>query len=330
VSRERALPTHEAVIPIFSALADPQRARMLRLLERVELAVGELASALQLPQSTMSRHLKALFHAGIVTKRAEGTATLYRLTVESLAPNARVAWELLRGSMHGSTNGASGINATCADDDRRLAEVLAARNPDGVGFFGRVGGEWSGLRRGLFGERFAAEALLALTPREWVVADLGCGTGEITAEIAPFVRKVVAIDREAAMLDATRRRVRELNNQDIDVEVRRGDLAQLPAKAGEFNACVLSLVLHHVRDTTAVLACARRALARGGVILVIDMVAHERAEYRTTMGHQHLGFSEEAMHAMAKSAKCTLELYRSLRPAIDARGPGLFVARFTK
>ena len=135
---------------------------MLRLLERVELAVGELASALQLPQSTMSRHLKALFHAGIVTKRAEGTATLYRLTVESLAPNARVAWELLRGSMHGSTNGVSGINATCADDDRRLAEVLAARNPDGVGFFGRVGGEWSGLRRGLFGERFAAEALLAL------------------------------------------------------------------------------------------------------------------------------------------------------------------------
>ena len=125
MSRERALPTHEAVIPIFSALADPQRARMLRLLERVELAVGELASALQLPQSTMSRHLKALFHAGIVTKRAEGTATLYRLTVESLAPNARVAWELLRGSMHGSTNGASGINATCADDDRRLAEVLA-------------------------------------------------------------------------------------------------------------------------------------------------------------------------------------------------------------
>jgi len=76
----RALPAGPSVIAIFAALADPQRARMLRLLEREELAVGELASALQLPQSTMSRHLKALFQAGIVTKRAEGTAAYYRLS----------------------------------------------------------------------------------------------------------------------------------------------------------------------------------------------------------------------------------------------------------
>ena len=73
------MPANPTVISIFAALADPQRARMLRLLEREELAVGELASALQLPQSTMSRHLKALHEAGggagLVSKRAEGTAS---------------------------------------------------------------------------------------------------------------------------------------------------------------------------------------------------------------------------------------------------------------
>ena len=62
---------------------------MLRLLDREELAVGELASALQLPQSTMSRHLKALFEAGIIGKRAEGTATLYRLSRASGATASR-------------------------------------------------------------------------------------------------------------------------------------------------------------------------------------------------------------------------------------------------
>lgn len=303
------------MIPIFHALADQQRARMLRVLEREELAVGELASALQLPQSTMSRQLKALFEAGLVVKRAEGTATFYRLARDTLSDDARAAWDLLRGAL--------GEETVFADDDRRLVEVLAARSPDPKGFFGRVGGEWSGLRRGLFGERFASEALLALVPPSWCVADLGCGTGEIAAEIAPFVRKLVAIDREPAMLEAARKRLREFAN----AEVRRGELADLPAKAGEFDACVLSLVLHHVRDPATVLLAARRALAKKGVVIVIDMVAHARDEYRTTMGHEHLGFSERDMRALATAAKLTLSLYRPLRPAIEARGPGLFVAR---
>jgi ArsR family transcriptional regulator len=303
------------VFTVLASLADPQRARMLRLLEREELAVGELASALQLAQSTMSRHLKALFDAGLVVKRAEGTATLYRLSPEALSADARAAWTLVRNSL--------GESATHAGDDLRLAEVLAARHPDPKGFFGRVGGEWSDLRRELFGERFLSEALLALLPRRWAVADLGCGTGEIAAEIAPFVARVVAIDREPLMLEAARKRLRGMP----EVEIRRGDLLELPARAGEFDAAVLSLVLHHMREPTAVLAEARRTLAKDGVILVIDMVRHDRAEYRTTMGHEHLGFGEQDVAELAAGARLELEAYRPLRPAIDARGPGLFVAR---
>ena len=307
-----------AVFPIFSALADPQRARMLRVLEREELAVGELAAALQLAQSTMSRHLKALHSAGLVAKRAEGTATFYRLARETLGNEARAAWDLVRGSI--------GAHPTFADDDRRLNEVLAARNTDSIGFFGRVGGEWNELRRGLFGERFASGALLALIPSTWTVADLGCGTGEISAELAPFVAKIVAIDREPAMLESARKRLREHRN----VEVRKGELADLPAKAGEFDACVLSLVLHHVRSPAAILASARKALARHGALIIIDMVEHDRTEYRATMGHEHLGFSAEAMRALASEAKFSLDRYHPLRPAIESRGPGLFVARLVK
>lgn len=291
---------------------------MLRLLEREELAVGELASALQLPQSTMSRHLKALFEAGIIVKRTEGTATLYRLPREAIASDARASWDLLRGSL--------AQDSSFADDDRRMAEVVAARNPDPKGFFGRVGGEWSGLRLGLFGDRFSAEALLALLPAHWTIADLGCGTGEIAAEIAPFVSKVVAIDREPAMLDAARKRLREFSN----VEVRRGELTDVPARGLEFDACVLSLVLHHVREPAKVLASARKALKKQGVAIVIDMAEHARSEYRATMGHEHLGFSKAALASMAAEAGLRLDVYRPLRPAIDGRGPGLFAARLTK
>jgi len=310
------------VIAIFAALADPQRARMLRLLEREELAVGELALALQLPQSTMSRHLKALFDAGLVAKRAEGTATLYRLAPDAISADAREAWELLKRSLSLDHGDAVGLT----DDDRRMAEVIAARGTDPKGFFGRVGGEWAGLRLGLFGDRFPGEALLALIPADWCVADLGCGTGEMAAEIAPFVRKVVAIDREPAMLEAARRRLAEHRN----VEVRKGALEGLPASAGEFDACIVSLVLHHVRAPGRVLESARAALSRNGSIIVIDMVQHGRADYRTTMGHEHLGFSEERLGSLAADATLRLPLYRPLRPAIDAKGLGLFVARLVR
>jgi ubiquinone/menaquinone biosynthesis C-methylase UbiE len=51
-------------------------------------------------------------------------------------------------------------------------------------------------------------------------------------------------------------------------------LEALPAKAGEFDACVISLVLHHLRAPATALASVRKVLAKQGVVIVIDMVAH--------------------------------------------------------
>src|SRR5450432_2429291 len=86
--------------PIFdrlTALADPTRSRLLLLLDRHELTVGELCSALQLPQSTVSRHLKMLADEGWVTARAEGTSRRYAMPPgASLDPGARRLWQLVR------------------------------------------------------------------------------------------------------------------------------------------------------------------------------------------------------------------------------------------
>ena len=73
----------------LTQLGDLARVRLLRLVERTELGVGELATASQLPQSTVSRHLKALHDHGWIIKRSEGTASLYRLDEGSLDPDFR-------------------------------------------------------------------------------------------------------------------------------------------------------------------------------------------------------------------------------------------------
>jgi DNA-binding transcriptional ArsR family regulator len=68
-----------SVFDRLTALADATRSRLVALLERHELTVSELCAILQLPQSTVSRHLKVLMDDGWVTSRAEATSRLYRI-----------------------------------------------------------------------------------------------------------------------------------------------------------------------------------------------------------------------------------------------------------
>ena len=72
------MPAAPAILDDLTALADLTRDRLLLLVESHELTVSELCSVLQLPQSTVSRHLKALSDSGWLTSRAEGTSRLMR------------------------------------------------------------------------------------------------------------------------------------------------------------------------------------------------------------------------------------------------------------
>jgi len=76
-----------ALLGWMESLADATRLRLLRLLERHELGVAELCDVLQLPQSTVSRHLKVLADQKWVRGRRQGTNHLYRtITGELDAP----------------------------------------------------------------------------------------------------------------------------------------------------------------------------------------------------------------------------------------------------
>jgi ArsR family transcriptional regulator len=95
------------------------------------------------------------------------------------------------------------------------------------------------------------------------------------------------------------------------------------------DACVCVLVLHHLDKPGAALAEMARVLRAdrgGGMALIVDMVEHTREEFRTAMGHRHLGFSAEQMNRMMKGAGFADVRFQTLPADPDARGPGLFVA----
>ncbi|MSR45349.1 MAG: metalloregulator ArsR/SmtB family transcription factor [Phycisphaerales bacterium] len=303
---------------LLAMLSDPARLRVLRALEAQELAVGELARALQMPQSTASRHIKPLFDAGLVNRRVEGTTSLYRVDHALIAQDVRALWALTRQRLVGS--------AQSQDDDARLAAVIALRRIGTTGFFGRIGGEWDSIRRALFGESVGSDAVLGLLDPSWVIADIGCGTGEVAQRIAPYVARVIAIDREVAMIDAAKRRLSGVRN----VEFHKGDVMKLPLKDCALDAAVAMLLFHHVEDPSAAVIELARTLKVGGRLLVIDMVEHDRSEYRTTMGHQHLGFSQSDAKAWSRASGLDLDRWSRITPGVDVRGPGLFSALMTR
>ena len=303
-----------AIFDDLTTLADATRGRMLMVLERQELTVSELCAVLQLPQSTVSRHLKTLSDTAWVTSRRDGTSRYYTLALDDRDAHTRRLWSLLRERI-ATTPGAD-------QDARRLKGVLGRRQSKSEEFFASAAGQWDRLRRELFGGASALHALPALVDRRWTIGDLGCGTGETSAAIAPFVARTVAVDRSGDMLQAARRRLRDAPN----VDIRRGELEALPIADGELDAAVMMLVLHHVPDPGAALREAARALASGGRLVLCDMLPHDHEEYKQQMGHVWLGFGDEQMKRLLTVAG--FEDVRIVPLPVDpqAKGPALFVA----
>lgn len=298
----------------LTALSDPTRGRLLALLDRHELTVSELCAVTQLPQSTVSRHLKVLGDGSWVTSRADGTSRRYRAVGDKLEPSTRRLWNLVREQVGGSV--------AAQQDSQRLRSVLAERRSASQEFFSTAAGQWDRLRAELFGNRADLVGLLGLLDETWTVADLGCGTGQVTELLAPFVAEVIAVDESPAMLNAARRRLKAHDN----VAVREGDLADLPIDDESLDSALLFLVLHYTADPAEVLGEICRVLKPGGRVLVVDMMPHDRSDFRDLMGHVWQGFGAEDLARLTDRAGLHDLRYHALPADPAAKGPTLFAA----
>lgn len=296
-------------------LAETTRSRLLLALDGHELTVGELCSVLQLPQSTVSRHLKVLGDGDWVLSRRDGTSNLYRTA--SLDEPTSSLWRLVRQEM--------AKTADAVQDRQRLDAILLERRSRSQAFFSATADSWDRLRDELFGRRFDLEAMFGLLDPSWTVGDLACGTGRTAEALAPFVRQVIAVDGSNAMLESARLRLGSFDN----VRLEAGELERLPLVDGSLDAATLILALHHVPDPGAVLAEARRVLRDGGRFVALDMLPHGHEEYRAEMGHVWLGFDREHIHGALTTAGFDRCRFHALRPSAQAKGPNLFVVSAT-
>jgi SAM-dependent methyltransferase len=306
--------TPDLLLARMSSLADPARLRMLHLLERQELAVSELADVLQMPQSSVSRHLKLLAGEGWVVARGEGTANFYQMSNGELPEASRQLWRLAAAETREWP--------ALAHDRLRLARCLAGRAAEGRDFFAGVAGEWERLRTELYGERFTGLAFQALLSPDWVVADLACGSGAAALALAPWVAEVIAVDRSREMLQAARRRARGVAN----LRLEEGDLEKLPIADGRCDAALMLLALTQVEEPRLAVAEMARIVKPGGRAVVVDLLRHDREEFRRQMGQKRLGFDAGELSTLLEDAGFESVRCAPLPPEPEAKGPALLLA----
>lgn len=308
-----------AVVDQLSVLSDAIRVRMLSVLEGRELTVSELCDVIQLPQSTVSRHLKTLLDGDWVASRRDGTRRLYTLPLDDVDTSAKRLWQVVRDQVTTS--------AAASDDNRRLKQILARRKTQSEAFFSSAAGQWDRLREELFGATSHLRALAGLLDCDLVVGDLGCGTGQVSQWLAPFFQRIIAVDSSKEMLKAARERLGDgLKKSVPHIELRQGPLEKLPINNGELDVALLMLVLHHLPEPKRALAEAARALKPAGRLLILDMMPHDREDYRQTMGHVWMGISEKQMNQWLQEAGFKTVRWQTLPPESKAKGPSLFVA----
>ncbi len=277
-------------VVLFKALGDATRHHIMQVLSHQELAVNELVESLELPQSTVSRHLRVLREAGLINDRREGATVYCRAAVRAGGGDAICA-AICRGLKD------EPLPVDIAD---RVERVLKQRRQRSSEFFDQRGQEWDELRRGCFGQEFPLEAVLGLLPDQWTAADLGTGTGYLLPALGRAFARVIAVDHSEAMLARARQRVGAQGLANVDL--RRGELEALPIETGQIDLAVAMLVLHHAGEPHRALSEIARALRPGGTLLVVELSEHQDDELRQAMGDLWMGFSPARLSGMVADA----------------------------
>lgn len=274
----------------FKALADETRLRLVRILTRQELSVGEIVAVLDMGQSRVSRHLGILVGCGLLTSRRDGSWTFYSAT-----PAGREAAFLACLAPFLDTVGPE-------TDLLAVAEVLRQRRLETKRFFNAIAPDWATMRREVLGELDLSGLVRAVMPEGIALAvDLGCGPGDLLPVLAERARSVVGVDSSPSMLALAERHAAGL-----PVGVRMGELEHLPMADGEGEFAVICLTLHHLSDPGTALTEARRVLAASGRLVVIDFTSHGDESMRGRFGDRWLGFSREKLSDWLDRAGFTL------------------------
>jgi ubiquinone/menaquinone biosynthesis C-methylase UbiE len=282
------------LVRTLKALSDPTRLRILAAVAEDELTVGEIREVVDSVQSAVSRNLAILREAGFVRDRREGTNVYFSLRDDMAGPAKQI--------FDSAAAGFPGL-PKAEEDRKRLGRCRQKRMQRSRGYFEAIAGDWERIRKSCFDDRLSSLALEKLLPSGLVLADIGCGTGSLTRELARFAKKVIAVDLSPEMI----RRAKLLSKEGeiSNVDFRRGDAEKLPLERQSVDAAFCVMVLHFLENPEQAVRELCRVTRPGGSIVLLDLVPHDQEWMRHEMAHSWLGFDRAVIERWFRAAGAT-------------------------
>jgi ArsR family transcriptional regulator len=290
---DRAVAGLARLLAGLRAAAEPTRLRIVALLAQGELTVSELGRVLGQSQPRISRHLKLLTEAGLLTRAREGSWVFHRLAEDGAgAELARHLEPLLPVAG----------DPVLARDRERLAGVKRDRADKAAAYFRENAAHWDKLRSLHVDDREVEKVIGRLLPKSGIdhLLDLGTGTGRLLELLGPRAQRGIGIDQSREMLAVARTNLERAGL--AHCQVRQGDLYQLPFETGAFDVATIHQVLHFLDEPAAAIREAARVLAPGGRLLIVDFAPHDLESLRDEHAHRRLGFADADIAGWLKRA----------------------------
>lgn len=268
----------EHLIKALKAAGEPTRLRILAALTQYELTVTELVSLLGQSQPRVSRHLKLLLEAGLVSRFQEGSWVFQRLNESDLTAQITAMIDL--------------SDPTLKQDSERLGRIKVENARQATDYFAANAGDWDQVRT-MVGSDENIETAMRKTIGNRVfdnMVDMGTGTGRIVEIFADRATKITGYDSSQEMLKLARTKFEQAGLSHC--QARLGDITALPAPAGSADLITIHQVLHYLDSPFAVIEEAKRLLTPDGIILVVDFAKHQHEFLRTEHAHRRLGFAD--------------------------------------
>ena len=134
--------------------------------------------------------------------------------------------------------------------------------------------------------------------KDMEIMDFGAGTGLLSYFVAPFVKKIVAVDNSPSMLLEFQNKCDEFV---CETEVLAKDLSKETLER-KFNGIISSMTMHHLNDTLALFRKLYEMLEEDGFVALADLDSEDGSFHSDNTGVFHHGFDREALEVIAQEA----------------------------
>lgn len=274
-------------VDVFKALADETRFRIMQVLSCGSFNVNEIKEILGMGQSRISRHLKILADAGLLSYNREGSWVYYSILEPSKEPKQKVSDSLVQWIQ------IEQVKYNWREIDKaNIEKVIHRRNEKQNIFFNNLGREWESIQKEILNPELYRNIITSYLPKKNKhILDLGCGPGGLVPYLLDKSNKVTGIDSSPKMIEDAQK----LFASEKRVQFIQSYLETIPIKTNSVNAVIASMVLHHISKPPVVLEEAFRVLSDDGILCIVDLLKHEKEFMRDKFSDLWLGFEKEQL-----------------------------------